>query len=135
MEIVFRQDMTCCKSTRVASGLTCRRPVQMCCARRHACGIADDKGLRGLDTFARHLLGFWPLSSVFWVFATAGQMSALAEICRERWTQMPDEAARAAYRAEVMAAVNVCRAEAGPYNSAAFVATFDFLCAAASARP
>jgi hypothetical protein len=127
--------MTCCKPLRVSAGLGCARPRQLCCAWHHADWLAEEKGLRGLDAFARHLLDFWPLCDVYWVFAAAGQMSALAVICRERWLQMPDQTARAAYRAEVAAATQAYREVAGPPNAAAFVATFDVLCEAASVRP
>lgn len=91
--------------------------------------------MRGLRVFAQHLLGFWSLCDVFWIFAAAGQMSALAEICCERWTSLPDATARAAYRAEVINATQVYRAECGPDNPAAFMATFDVLCEAAAVRP
>lgn len=135
MEIRFRPDMSCCKSTREAIGLSCARPYQLCCAWHAASGIARDKGLRGLAAFAKHLLGFWPFCDVFWVFQAAGQMSALALVCQERWKQMPDEAARAAYRAEISAAMQVYRCEVGVLNPPAFLATFDVLCEAASTRP
>lgn len=135
MAVSFRPDMACCKSTREATGRSCAQPYQLVCAWHAACGLADDKGLRGLSDFAQHLLGFWPLRDVFWVFAAAGQMSALAQICCARWAQMPDGAARAAYRSEVVAATQAYRVECGPDNPAAFVATFDVLCEAASVRP
>ncbi|MFS8930965.1 hypothetical protein [Cupriavidus taiwanensis] len=135
MEVRFRPDMACCKSTREAIGLPCQRDAQRCCAWHHACRLAPDKGMRGLRAFAQHLLGFWPLQDVFWIFAAAGQMSALAEICCEHWVRMPDAAARAAYRAEVIAATLTYRVECGPDNPAAFVATFDVLCEAAGERP
>lgn len=134
MEIRFRPDMSCCKSTREAIGLSCARPYQMCCAWHYASGVARDKGLRGLTAFAKHLLGFWPLCDVFWVFQAAGQMSALAMVCQERWKQISDDAARAAYRAEISVATRVYRFEVGPLKPAAFLATFDVLCEAADGR-
>ncbi|KWR80337.1 hypothetical protein RN01_19070 [Cupriavidus sp. SHE] len=127
--------MSCCKSAREAIGMSCAQPYRLCCAWHVASGVAREKGLRGLTAFASHLLGFWPLSDVFWVFQAAGQMSALALVCQERWKQMPDDAARAAYRAEISAATQVYRCEAGPLNPAAFLSTFDVLCEAASVRP
>lgn len=132
MEIRFEPDMTCCKSTRVWAGLTCRHAVHMSCACRQASAIALLRGGKGLDPFARHLLTFWPLGDVFYVFAGAGQMSTLALICKERWLQLP-ASGRAAYRAEVAIATN--RIETGPYNPDAFMATFDLLCETASERP
>lgn len=135
LEIRFERDMPCCKSTRVAIGATCRHGMQLCCAWHYAERVAEAKGRRGLDAFAQHLLGFWSLADAFWVFAAAGQMSTLAEICKERWLALPDGEARAAYRAEVVAATLAYRAEVGALNPPAFVATFDVLCEAASARP
>jgi hypothetical protein len=135
MEVRFRPEMACCKSTREAIGMSCAKPDRMCCAWHHACRLAADKGMRGLRAFAQHLLGFWPLCDVFWIFAAAGQMSALAEICCERWVRMPDAAARAAYRAEVADATQVYRVESGPDNADAFLLTFDVLCEAAAVRP
>ncbi|MFS8973876.1 hypothetical protein PO002_05080 [Cupriavidus necator] len=135
MEIRFRPDMSCCKSTRESLGFSCVRPYQLCCAWHHACRLAPDKGMRGLRAFAQHLLGFWPLCDVFLIFAAAGQMSALAEICCERWVRMPDATARAAYRSEVAAATQVYRVECGPDSSGAFLSTFDVLCEAAAVRP
>jgi len=131
MEIRFQSDMTCCKSTRVSAELVCRHAVQLCCARRRAEEIAEVKGGSGLDAFARHLLGFWTLRDVFYVFAGAGQMSTLAQICKERWLQLPDSG-RIAYRAEVATATN--RMETGPYNPPAFMLTFDLLCETAPVR-
>ncbi|MDR3382293.1 hypothetical protein [Cupriavidus basilensis] len=133
MEISFQADMTCCKSTRISAGLTCRHAVHMSCACRQAGAIALAKGGRGLDAFARHLLVFWPLCDVYWVFAGAGQMSTLAEICKERWLQLP-AAARGAYRDEVAAATAKFRVECGSHNPSAFMATFDLLCETAMER-
>ena len=131
MEIRFQRDMTCCKSTRVSVELGCPRAVHLCCAVHRADEIAGVKGGSGLDAFARHLLTFWTLRDVFYVFAGAGQMSTLAQICKERWLQLPDSG-RIAYRAEVASATN--RIETGPYNPPAFMLTFDLLCETASAR-
>lgn len=124
--------MTCCKSTRVWAGLACRHAVQLACARRRASEIALVKGGKGLDAFARHLLTFWTLRDVFYVFAGAGQMSTLAQICKERWLQLSGSD-RIAYRAEVAIATD--RIETGPYNPRAFMLTFDLLCETASERP
>lgn len=134
LEIRFERDMPCCKSTRVVIGASCSHERQLCCAWHHAGRLADAKGRRGLDAFARHLLGIWPLADVFWVFAAAGQMSTLAEICGERWRALPEGDARAAYRADLVAATLVYRAELEALNPQAFVATFDVLCEAASGR-
>lgn len=130
MAIRFHPDMTCCRSTRVSVDLVCQHSGHLCCARRRAQELAL-KGASSLDAFARHLLTFWSLRDVFYVFAGAGQMSTLALICKERWLQLPDSG-RIAYRAEVAIATN--RIETGPYNSLAFILTFDFLCETASAR-
>jgi hypothetical protein len=121
MEIRFQRDMPCCKSTRVQAGMHCARRDQLCCAWCHVAGLAQAKGLAGLQSFAAHLLGFWPVSEVFWVFSR--QMSALALVCAARYAEMPSGAVRDGYRADLAAA-----------TSPEFVATFDVLCEPAAAR-
>lgn len=134
LEVRFRSGMACCKSTRDSLGMACSRPIQMCCAWHHACRIGADKGPRGLSAFATHLLGIWPLSEVFWVFFAAGQISTLAQICCDRWAQLPDSSSRSAYRSEIEAATLVYRIGTGHDSQGAFLATFDVLCEAASVR-
>lgn len=127
----FERDMRCCRPSREAVGLDCARPQQLCCAWAYVERIAREKGFVSLKAFAVHLLAFWPLSDVFFAFAAGRQMSALAAVCADRWQQMPDSASRDAYRAELVSAARVYRAECGPDNPAAFVATFHVLCEAA----
>ncbi|CAG9184217.1 hypothetical protein CURE108131_25055 [Cupriavidus respiraculi] len=134
VQIRFARDMRCCRSARSELGLACAQPRQLCCAWWHVERIAHAKGLPVLKEFAEHLLGFWPLCDVFYAFAAGKQMSALALACVERWLQMPDDEARAAYRSQVVVATQVYRTECGPDNPAAFVATFDVLCGAAQQR-
>lgn len=133
-KVRFLRDMSCCRLSRVEVGLRCKQPQQLCCAWHHAAELAKAKGFVVLQQFAAHLLEFWPLSDVFFVFSGAGQLSALALVCAHRWAQLPDGAARSAYREEVVRAAQVYRVECGPDRPAAFVATFDVLCEAATGR-
>ena len=122
-EVVFWRDMSCCKSTRAGIGLACDRGTQLSCAWHYLERARRPKGLPSLQAFARDLLEFWSVSEVFWIFNAAGEMSALALVCVTRCASMPAGAARDAYRADLVAA-----------TSPEFVATFDVLCEAASAR-
>jgi hypothetical protein len=131
-QISFQRDMQCCKPARCGLGMACTRPYQLCCASLHLQASLAQKGLPALKAFAAHLLGFWPASEVFYVFATGRQMSALAIVCAERWAQIPGADARAEYRADLVGATQVRAFESGRDNAAAFVATFDCLCEAGS---
>lgn len=123
IEVVFLRDMSCCKSTR-AGMRACDRGSQLCCAWHHLERVRRPKGLPSLQAFARDLLEFWSISEVFWIFNAAGETSALALVCVTCSASMPAGAVRDAYRADLVAA-----------TSPEFVATFDVLCEAASARP
>lgn len=124
MEVVFWRDMSCCKSTRAGIGLACDHGGQLGCAWHYLVRVRKPKGLPALQAFARDLLEFWSLADVYWVFNAGGEMSALALVCAARCASLPAGAAREAYRAEIESA-----------TSPEFVATFDVLCEAASARP
>ncbi|WP_426990308.1 hypothetical protein ACKI2N_001895 [Cupriavidus sp. 30B13] len=133
--------MQCCKMERAAAGLACERRYQLACAWRNVERIADaapaERAWRALQAFASHLLGecAWPLAHVFWSFQAAGQLSALAQVCAERWRAIPTKEGRAAYAAEVAAAAVAYRVETGAYMAAAFLSTFHVLCEATTARP
>ncbi|WP_029043358.1 hypothetical protein [Cupriavidus sp. WS] len=137
----FAPDMLCCKPARATAGLVCERRYQLGCAWRNAERIAQvapaDRAWRALQAFASHLLGecAWPLSHVFWSFQAAGQLSALAQVCAQRWCAIPTKEGRAAYAAEVAAATAAYRVETGAHMAAAFLSTFHVLCEAATARP
>lgn len=116
--------MTCCKAGRVSVGLACKAEIQWCCAWHHISLHVKPKGMKPLQAFAEHLLGFWPLHAVHWVFNAAGETSSLALVCVRRLHSLPTQDARNAYREEVASS-----------TSPEFFACFLVLHEAAIARP
>lgn len=123
-EISFQRNMTCCKAGRVSVGLDCKPAYQWCCAWHHIGLHVKPKGMKALQAFAEHLLGFWPLHAVHWVFNAAGETSALALVCVRHFMALSTQDERNAYQAEVSTS-----------TSPEFLSCFHVLCEAASRRP
>lgn len=136
----FHAGMPCCRPARVEVGFACARPYQLCCAGHHVeriASIGGERAWKSLQAFAAHLLGdcAWPLADVFFAFQAGRQVSALAQVCADRWKSIPTREGRAAYAVDLARATAVYHAETHPFLAHVFVSTFNVLCEAASARP